>query len=137
MRPDGVDVARCRAGVAKEPLDDSATSRPLDQRLTQLAARRKRDEQRPLLLLADGKPGFQRRDCTRPVREPRHRHELPRPLVGLALADRKNQKARASEIEVLDLEGGDLGPPPPEANVRSKIARSRMRAASPAALGVR
>jgi hypothetical protein len=67
-----------------------------------------------LLLLADGQPGFDRRDRARPVLEPRDGDELPRAtLIGLAFADRDDQKTRPAEVEVLDVERGDLGAPPP------------------------
>jgi hypothetical protein len=56
-----------------------------------------------------------------------HRNELPRAtLIGLALADRNNKEPGPAEVEVLDIEPGDLGRRRPEANVRSRIARSRI-----------
>jgi hypothetical protein len=100
----GVDLAGCRAGVTKEPLHDFGHEPPLDPGVAQFAVRRKRDEQRALLLLADGKPRLESRDRARPVLQPRHRDELPRPtLIGLALADRDDQKTGPGEVEVLDI----------------------------------
>jgi hypothetical protein len=90
--------------------------------------RRKRAEQRSLLLLADRKPRFERRDRARPVPEPRHRHELPGPaLIGLALADRNNEEAGPAEVEVLDVQPGDLGPPPPPRQTSAAQSRGRER----------
>jgi hypothetical protein len=111
---DIVDLARRRAGVAQEPLDDFSHEASLDPGFAQFAVRRKRDEQRPLLLLDNGEPRFERRGRARSVLEPRDGDELTRPaLVGLAPPDRNNEEARPAEVEILDVEGGDLGPPSP------------------------
>ena len=98
----------------KSRFTTSATSRPSIRVSRNSPCGENATNSGPLLLLEDVKPRFDRRDRARPVLEPRHRHELPRPtLVGLALADRYNEEAGPAEVEVLDVEPGDLGPSPP------------------------
>jgi hypothetical protein len=53
-------------------------------------------------------------------------------LVGFALADGINEEAGPPEVEIVDGRGLDLGPPQPEAKVSGRVARSRIRSASPA-----
>jgi hypothetical protein len=97
----------------KSRFTTSATSRPSIRVSQQFAERRKRDKKRPLLLLADGQPGFERRDRARAGFEAWHSNELSRAtLIGLALTDRNYEEARPAEVEVLDVEAGDFGAPP-------------------------
>jgi hypothetical protein len=47
MRPDDVDLAGRRTGIAQEPFNDFGHESPLGPRFAEFAVRRKRDEQRP------------------------------------------------------------------------------------------
>lgn len=113
MGPNGLDLARPRTGVAKEPFHDFRDEPRLNSGLAEFAVGRERDEQRALLLLDYREPCFECRDRARPGFEPRHRDELAYPtLIRLTFADSDDEEPGSPEVEIFYVERGDLSPPP-------------------------
>lgn len=80
---------------------------------------------------ARGLPATPRSPRPRTVRAPAAAPLLlPCPvLIGLALADHHDEETRPAEVEILDVQAGDLRPPPP----RGSVSRRRFQSSSPAA----
>jgi hypothetical protein len=81
---------------------------------------------------ARGLPATPRSPRPRTVRAPAAAPLLlPCPvLIGLALADRHDEETRPAEVEILDVQAGDLRPPPPRGSVFTSSPAAAARAAT-------